>query len=127
MAQNGITTVTGTIVDPNGIPYSGATVSAQLLPSGVTPTLPPPCNGQTTYRCTASAFQRATANAAGTFTMSLADNGVLSPGGTTWQFTVNLSPGVAPPLGTGPQSFTVTTAINCSTNTPSSVATTGLM
>lgn len=113
----GITTVTATIVDPNGIPWAGATVQAQLLPTGITPTLPPPCNGQNVTRCTVSAYLVATVSALGTFSMNLADNGVLTPGGTTWQFTLS-TPGAGAPLGTGPQLFTVTTAINCGTNTP---------
>ena len=50
--------------------------------------------------------------------MRLADSGVINPSNTTWKFTVNMTPGIAPPAGTGPQSFTVTTAINCGTNTP---------
>lgn len=109
-AQN-ITTVTATIVDPNGLPYSGAAISAQLLPSGVTPTIPPPCNGQSSTPCAVSAFSRATADPTGTFSMNLASNAVLSPGGTTWQFTVSET-GIAPPSGAGPQSFVVAISIS---------------
>jgi hypothetical protein len=32
-------TVTATIVDPNGLPYSNANVQAQLIPTGGTPTI----------------------------------------------------------------------------------------
>jgi hypothetical protein len=109
--QNGFTTVSGAIVDPNGIPWAGGTISAQLITQGgTTPTL----NGQPFTSTTASGLL----GPGGTFTMRLGDNGVIVPGTTTWQFTVSISPGVLPPAGKGPQSFTVTTAINCGTNTP---------
>jgi hypothetical protein len=113
----GITTVTATIVDPNGIPWAGATVQATLLPNGVTPRLPPPCNGQNASPCFVGAYLTGGVSSLGTFSMNLPDNGVLLPGGTTWQFTVSTN-GAPAPLGTGPQLFTVTTAINCATNTP---------
>ena len=109
-AQN-TTVVTGTITDSNGIPYANATVQAQLLPTGVTPTEPPPCNGQSATNCTVSAYQRGTANAAGVFSMTLASNAVLSPGGTTWQITVTET-GTPPPLGTGPQSCSATVSVS---------------
>ena len=112
--QGGFTTVSGAIVDPNGIPWTGGTISAQFItPGGTTPTL----NGQPFTSTTASGLL----GPGGTFTMRLGDNGVIacptSPCGT-WQFTSNIAPGVLPPLGKGPQSFVVTTAINCGTNTP---------
>ena len=96
-AQN-ITTVNATIVDPNGLPYSNASVQAQLIPTGITPTI----NGQQV-----ASFTRATADVTGTFSMNLASNAVISPGGTQRQFTVNEAPGIAPPAGTGPQQCTV--------------------
>jgi hypothetical protein len=97
LAQN-ITTVNATIVDPNGLPYSNASVQAQLIPTGITPTI----NGQQV-----ASFTRATADVTGTFSMNLASNAVISPGGTQWQFTVNIAPGISPPAGTGPQQCTV--------------------
>jgi hypothetical protein len=110
--QGGFTTVSGAIVDPNGIPWTGGTITAQLITQGGTaPTL----NGQPFSSTTASGLL----GPGGTFTMRLGDNGVIVPSTTTWQFTISIAPGVLPPLGKGPQSFTVTTAINCSTNTPS--------
>jgi len=93
-AQN-LTTVTATITDPNGLPYSFATIQAQLIPTGITPTI----NGQGV-----AGFTRASADVNGTFSMNLASNAVLSPAGTQWQFTVNTS-GITPPAGTGPQGF----------------------
>ena len=109
-AQN-ITTVSATIVDPNGLPYSGASVQAQLVPTGITPTL----NGQQV-----ASFTRATADVTGTFNMNLASNAIILPGGTQWQFTVNISPGIPPPAGTGPQSFVVTLTISGATQNISS-------
>ncbi len=100
-AQN-ITTVSGTITDPNGLPYSYASISAQLTPTGVTPTL----NGQAV-----SGFSRASADVNGTFSMNLASNAVLLPSGTHWQFTVNET-GILPPQGTGPQQFSVSLTIS---------------
>jgi hypothetical protein len=100
-AQN-FTAVSATIVDPNGIPYSNATIQAQLVPTGTTPTL----NG-----VQVASFSSASANTAGTFSMTLASNAALSPGGTQWQFTVNET-GVPPPFGKGPQSFVATITIS---------------
>jgi hypothetical protein len=118
-AQGGFTTVTGTITDPSGITYACGTISAQLITAGgAAPTL----NGGG-FTTVTSPVQLGCPTSPGTgapgsFTMRLADSGVISPSNTTWQFTVNMTPGVAPPEGTGPQSFVYTTAINCSTNTP---------
>lgn len=101
-AQN-FTVVSATVVDPAGLPYAFASVQVQLIPTGVTPTL----NG-----LAVSAFARATADATGTFSITLASNAVLLPGGTQWQFTVNESPGIAPPAGTGPQTIVATITIS---------------
>ena len=101
-------TVFATITDPNGLPYTNAKVSAQLIPSTASPTIivngiPTQIGGQ----------QNAVADANGTFSMNLfcnvAGNGcsVISPSGTQWQFTVNVT-GIAPPAGFGPQQFTFT-------------------
>jgi fibronectin-binding autotransporter adhesin len=118
--QGGFTTVTGTITGPiDGIVWSCATISAQLITAGgVAPTLNG--GGFTTSTSPVSlGCPGSNGLAPGSFSIRLADSGVISPATTTWQFTVNMAPGIAPPAGTGPQSFTYTTAINCSTNTPS--------
>jgi hypothetical protein len=113
--QGGFTTVNGTITDPNGIPWSGGTITAQLItPGGTSPTL----NGVSFSGTSVTGILGLT----GSFTIRLGDSGVILPSGTTWQFTVSIAPGVLPPAGKGPQSFTVTTAINCSTNTPAACA-----
>src|SRR5580700_3496542 len=76
------TTVTGTVVDPNGIPYAFGTISPSLvIPSGSgSPTL----NGAS-YT---PPSQPVGLNATGSFTLNLADNGVLLPASTKWNFTV---------------------------------------
>lgn len=117
-AQGGFTTVIGTVTDPNGVAWACGTISAQLITAGgAAPTLNG--GGFTTQTSPVSLGCPTTpgTGAAGSFTIRLADSGVISPSNTMWQFTVNINGG-APPLGTGPQSFTYTTAINCSTNTP---------
>jgi len=91
------TTVTGTVIDPNGIPYSGGTITAKLVLSGTTPTL----NGGS-FSMTGSAGL----NTAGAFTMRLADSTVMSPN-ANWSFTVCSAVGtVNPAIGTGSQCFT---------------------
>lgn len=94
------TTVTGTVTDPNGLPYAGGTISAALVSSG-SPTL----NGLP-Y---SPPQQPSGLNSAGTFTMRLADVTVLLPGGSTWSFTVCSGVGtVQPSFGKASQCFTVT-------------------
>lgn len=109
-AQN-LTTVTATITDPSGLPYSNASIQAQLLPTGITPTI---------GGIQVSGFTRANADVNGTFSMNLASNAAIDQVGTQWQFSVNVT-GIAPPNGTGPQFFSVTLTIsgasqNISTN-----------
>ena len=60
-AQNS-TVVTGTITDPNGITWQGATIQAQMIPVNVTPQVPPPCNGQSAVPCVCGARQRGNAD-----------------------------------------------------------------
>lgn len=97
------TTVTGTIVDPISIPYSNCTVQAVLtlpggspLPSGPTTGINTPVPTPVPANCDVN----------GTFVMSLQPNAAITPAGTFWQFQVTMA-GIAPPIGTGPRSFTV--------------------
>jgi hypothetical protein len=109
------TTVSGTITDANGTPYAYARVSAQLLPSTASPTItvngvPVPIGGQ----------NNASADASGHFSMNLFCNtagggcSVISPSGTQWLFTVS-EIGIPPPLGTGPQAFSVSITVTGAT------------
>ena len=92
------TTVTGTITDPNGVPYSFANISADLQPAAGGPI----CSGDPF-----SGHIPGQADANGTFSMSIPPNASITPSSTHWQFTVSISPGVAYPFGKGPQSFVV--------------------
>lgn len=91
------TTVTGTVIDPNGVPYANGTITATLITSA-SPTLSglpytPPT-------------QQVGLSSAGAFVMQLADNTQLSPGGTQWTFKVCSAAGtVLPAGGVGPVCF----------------------
>lgn len=92
------TVVTGTITDVNGLPYARGTIQASL-------TLPLGASGATLNGVQISgATQRTTLDDTGSFLMQLPDNNVVQPPGTKWIFAVNISPGIPPPAGTGPQS-----------------------
>jgi len=104
------TLVTGTVTDPNGIPYAGGTIAAQIVnQTGLSLTL----NGGSFSGFTSPVGLDGT----GSFTMQLADNAVIQCGNATcapqtqWQFTVDMSPGQAPPFGLGPKTFAVTITI----------------
>jgi hypothetical protein len=94
------TTVTGTVIDPNRIPYANGTIVPTLVSSS-TPTL----NGFSYSPPTGPVGLDST----GSFTMNLANQASLSPGGTTWSFNVCSASGTVQPAGgTGPQCFVVT-------------------
>jgi hypothetical protein len=94
------TVVTGTVTDPNGLPYAFGTISAALISSG-SPTL----NGL----AYSPPQQPAGLSITGAFTMRLADVSVLLPGSSTWSFTVCPGLGVVQPsFGKGSTCFTVT-------------------
>src|SRR6185437_10600720 len=104
------TQVTGTVIDPLGIPYAFGSVTSDLFPSGGTPTCDPASGGT---RLQFSTHQGPTPlDANGSFTMQLPPGSIIQPGGTQWTFTVAQSPGVAEPLGFGPVSFQVTVTIS---------------
>lgn len=96
------TVVSGTITDPSGLAYANGTISPALVTSGTpiftatkTPYSPP--------------TQPVGLSAAGSFVMRLADVTALTPGGSTWTFTVCSGAGsVQPAQGRGPVCFTVT-------------------
>jgi hypothetical protein len=102
LGQN-FTAVSGTIVDPNGLPYSNCAITAELVPSGTNPTIGGASIG---------GLNRASCDVNGVFSMTLGSNAVILPGGTQWKFTVNESPGIPPPGGFGPQSFVATLTIS---------------
>jgi hypothetical protein len=103
------TTVSGTIVDPNGLPYAEGTVSAVLvIPSGAgSPTL----NGNSYL----PPIQPAGLDLNGHFAFNVADNTVLLPPGTQWNFMVCSAYGTIQPAGgKGPKCFTLAAPITIS-------------
>jgi len=105
-ARAQFTSVTGTVVDPNGIPYAGGSVSATLTPGS-----------SSGFRLSGQPYSGqvgpATLDATGTFTLNMGSNALITPASTQWKFTVNSNPGGIPlPLGTGAQTFVVTLTIS---------------
>lgn len=94
-----ITTVSGTITDPNGLPYAYALLTATLNINGTPMLSALPYSPPT---------QPTGLSSSGSFTIGLADNTLLSPGGSHWNFLVCSSQGtVALAFGKGPVCFTV--------------------
>src|SRR6266702_4399623 len=90
------TTVTGTVADPNGLPYAYGTISPLLVTTD-TPRF------AATTQLYLSPSQASGLNSNGTFTMRLGDNTLLTPANTKWNFTVCSAAGSVPvSLGTGP-------------------------
>lgn len=119
-AQCTFTQVSGTVTDPNGLPYSNGTITAQLQPAASTPT----CGGPTNY---ISGTNSTSLNVNGTFTMSLAANTAITPSGTHWVFTVTGTSGLPAPVGQGTQTFsssatTITGSTQSLTSTLSALA-----
>ena len=108
------TVVSGSVKDVNGIPYAGGTLVATL-------SLPVGASGATLNGVQiGGATQRVTLDNTGSFLMQLPDNNVVLPGGTQWTFSVNISPGAPPPLGTGPQNCSATLTITGASQSVSS-------
>lgn len=118
------TIVTGTVKDPNGVPYSGASIKAQLVLAGASVTGQPTVTVTDVQACRSSGFGSSpcqvpfqgtkgpfTLDSTGSFSQTLQDNALVTPAGTQWLFTITMSPGIPPPLGTGPQSFAVAVTI----------------
>lgn len=107
------TIVSGTILDPNGVPYAGGTIDATLLPTGTTPTVAGV--GQID-----GYVQPVSIDTNGNFTLPLYCNSAgggctpISPSGTQWQFKVT-NRGAQPPVGFGGISFTITATITGAT------------
>jgi hypothetical protein len=102
------TLVTGTVTDPNGVPYALGTI-APLLITSATPTFT--ATGQLYF----PPSQASGLDSTGHFLVRLADNTTLTPGGTTWNFKVCSAVGTVPlSFGTGPQCFTLAAPITIS-------------
>jgi len=106
LAAAQFTTVTGTVTDPNGLPYAFGTIVPTLLTSA-SPTL----NGLAYTPPT----QPTGLSSSGSFTMQLADNTVLLPAATKWNFLVCSAVGtVLPAGGKGPICFSLAAPITIS-------------
>src|ERR1051325_7223890 len=84
------TTVTGTVVDPNGFLHPSATFPPPFFsssPPKLNVFLYPPPAGPVGLDTT------------GSFTMNLANQASVSPGGTTWSFNVCSASGTVQPAG----------------------------
>lgn len=93
------TTVTGTVTDPNGLPYAFGTISA-----GFVTTASPTLNGLP-YT---PPSQPTGLDKNGSFIMQLGDNNILLPAGTKWNFLVCSAAGtIQPSGGKGPVCFSV--------------------
>lgn len=109
----GQTVVSGTVVDPNGVPYANGTI----MPTLVTPGGPSPY-----FTATGAPYITPSTptklDSTGTFAVALADNTTLSPASTTWNFTVCSGPGsIMPAAGTGSQCFSLASPITISGST----------
>jgi hypothetical protein len=103
LAHAQFTTVTGTVVDPHGVPYSLGTITPTLVANG-TPTL----NGFPYTPPT----QPVGLDKNGFFSFNIADNTQLQPPSTKWNFVVCSAVGTTQPaVGTGSQCFTLPTSI----------------
>jgi hypothetical protein len=119
------TTVTGTVNDANGLPYSNGAMKAGLVFAG-TPVSNPTVTISVLAQCKANGFGSAPCQVpfnpnAGPYTLdpsgnvpgggiTLQDNSLVTPAGTQWQFTVS-EVGVPPPFGTGPQTCSTSVAV----------------
>ena len=123
------TVVTATVKDPNGIPYANGTVQASLQISGGPATVTISNQAQ----CSAASAGTApcqipiagnvgptTLDSTGTFVMTLYSNTSITPASSKWLFTINISPGIPLPLGTGPQTFSVAVTVTGATQNLSS-------
>src|SRR5208282_5820025 len=101
------TLVSGTVVDPNGLPYALGTITAQLITAGVSPTV----NGNS-FAMTGSAGL----NSTGSFTMQLVSNALMVPSTLQWSFQVCSAIGTVQPAGgPGPVCFTTLITISGAT------------
>jgi hypothetical protein len=116
LAAAQFTTVSGTVTDPNGLPYANGTISPILvLPGGTSPTL----NGL----AYTPPSQPVGLSSTGSFVMNLADNTVLQPAGTKWNFQVCSAAGTVQPAGgKGPVCFSLAAPITISGSSQSITA-----
>ncbi|MGH8865093.1 MAG: hypothetical protein ACREVZ_10715, partial [Burkholderiales bacterium] len=133
-ARGQLTAVSGTVTDPNGIPYANGTVKAQLVLAGAGVTGQPTVTNNNAQQCASAGKGSAPCQIEfpgtvgpfamdqnGSFTVALQDNALVTPAATQWLFTVSITPGVFLPLGFGPQSFSVPVTISGASQTISTL------
>lgn len=88
MAQN-FTTVSGSVTDPNGLPYAYGSITFQLVnTSGVPQFASQPVLPTTPVTPVSASIGPVGLDTSGSFTVSLPSNAVISPAGTKWLPTV---------------------------------------
>jgi hypothetical protein len=119
------TVVSGTIADPGGVPYAGASLTVMLsLPTGA---LGAYLNGAQI----AGTVGPVQLDATGSFLVQLADNTQIKCANaigqivacvpqTQWNFAITLSPGVLPPFGLGPKTCSASLTITGASQTVTS-------
>jgi hypothetical protein len=95
-----VTTVTGTIADPNGIPYANGQVTINISPPGVTTPFITATNAPILFPIVPST------NASGFFSVQLIANGSITPAATQYTFRICAAGPIPAPLGTGTSCFT---------------------
>jgi len=111
------TTVSGTVTDPNGLPYANGTIAPILVVSG----------GSAVFTSTKLLYTPPTQpvglNSSGSFVMQLADNTQLTPVGSQWNFIITCGSGCVPAaFGSGQITFTLASPITISGSSQSITA-----
>lgn len=99
------TYVSGTVTGSDSIAWAGAQISASIVsPGGASLSLTPCTSGA---GCPVANPATGGVQAGGAFGMNLWANGSILPAGTTYTFIATIN-GLVPPVGSGPQTCTVT-------------------
>lgn len=107
LAAAQFTTVSGTVIDPHNLPYANGTIIGIIsIPSGAGSPMISPNNPYF------PPTQPTGLDVNGHFIVTLADNNLITPSGTKWNFIVCSFQGtVLPAFGTGGQCFTLAAPI----------------
>lgn len=107
------TQVTGTVTDPNSVPWAGAALSVDLSTSGSAT-----CTGPGGLQAPFSTHFTTTLDSTGSFAIQLPANSTVTPAGTKWIFSLSIT--VPPPVGRGNQRISYSATISGSTQSLSS-------
>jgi len=101
------TAVTGTVTGTDGVVWNGGQISAVINTPGGSSLQLTPCTNPGPAGCPVTPSIPATGlGAAGAYSMNLWADASILPAGTTYTFTATIN-GMPPPIGTGPQTCTV--------------------